>query len=187
MTDEKRTLLKLLSLCLAYPDAEALEALPELTSDDRRAIHSWQAAAYQSKQDWPNLAKSYATAAESGLVEHLEARHAGVEVTWVAPRELPGAGPLSIEVELNGGLSFVLVDGRSTGPRDPPTDFPAVPRHGFPVVIYGGIGMAVDDPRGLPEVDPARRAFAAVVSRVPDRGAEGRGDHQGAHRRGGAR
>ena len=30
MTDEKRTLLKLLSLCLAYPDAEALEALPEM-------------------------------------------------------------------------------------------------------------------------------------------------------------
>jgi len=30
MTDEKRTLLKLLSLCLAYPDAEALESLPEM-------------------------------------------------------------------------------------------------------------------------------------------------------------
>jgi nitrate reductase molybdenum cofactor assembly chaperone NarJ/NarW len=30
MTDEKRTLLKLLSLCLAYPDAEILEALPEM-------------------------------------------------------------------------------------------------------------------------------------------------------------
>jgi len=30
MTDEKRTLLKLLSLCLAYPDAEALAALPEM-------------------------------------------------------------------------------------------------------------------------------------------------------------
>jgi nitrate reductase delta subunit len=30
MTDEKRTLLKLLSLCLAYPDAESLEALPEM-------------------------------------------------------------------------------------------------------------------------------------------------------------
>ena len=30
MTDEKRTLLKLLSLCLAYPDAETLEALPEM-------------------------------------------------------------------------------------------------------------------------------------------------------------
>jgi nitrate reductase delta subunit len=30
MTDEKRTLLKLLSLCLAYPDPETLEALPEM-------------------------------------------------------------------------------------------------------------------------------------------------------------
>jgi nitrate reductase assembly molybdenum cofactor insertion protein NarJ len=30
MTDEKRFLLRLLSRCLAYPDAEALEALPEL-------------------------------------------------------------------------------------------------------------------------------------------------------------
>jgi nitrate reductase delta subunit len=30
MTDEKRILLKLLSLCLAYPDAEAMEALPEM-------------------------------------------------------------------------------------------------------------------------------------------------------------
>jgi nitrate reductase delta subunit len=30
MTDEKRSLLKLLSRCLAYPDAEALEALPEM-------------------------------------------------------------------------------------------------------------------------------------------------------------
>jgi nitrate reductase molybdenum cofactor assembly chaperone NarJ/NarW len=30
MTDETKTLLKLLSLCLAYPDAEALEALPEM-------------------------------------------------------------------------------------------------------------------------------------------------------------
>ncbi len=30
MTDEKKTLLKLLSLCLAYPDAQVLEALPEM-------------------------------------------------------------------------------------------------------------------------------------------------------------
>jgi len=30
MTDEKRFLFRLLSRCLAYPDAEALEALPEL-------------------------------------------------------------------------------------------------------------------------------------------------------------
>jgi nitrate reductase delta subunit len=30
MTDEKSALLKLLSLCLAYPDAGALEALPEM-------------------------------------------------------------------------------------------------------------------------------------------------------------
>jgi nitrate reductase molybdenum cofactor assembly chaperone NarJ/NarW len=30
MTDEKSALLKLLSLCLAYPDAQALEALPEM-------------------------------------------------------------------------------------------------------------------------------------------------------------
>lgn len=30
MTDEKRTLLKLLSLCLAFPDAEVMEALPEM-------------------------------------------------------------------------------------------------------------------------------------------------------------
>ncbi len=30
MTDEKRFLLKLLSRCLVYPDAEALEALPEM-------------------------------------------------------------------------------------------------------------------------------------------------------------
>jgi len=30
MKDEKRTLLKLLSLCLAYPDAETLDALPEM-------------------------------------------------------------------------------------------------------------------------------------------------------------
>lgn len=47
----------------------ALQALPELTDDDRRAILSWQAAAYQSKEDWPNLAVAYAAAAESGLVE----------------------------------------------------------------------------------------------------------------------
>jgi nitrate reductase delta subunit len=42
MTDEKRTLLKLLSLCLAFPDAQTLEALPEMEAaaaglNDRQA------------------------------------------------------------------------------------------------------------------------------------------------------
>jgi nitrate reductase delta subunit len=33
MTDETKTLLKLLSLCLAYPSAEVLEALPEMEAE----------------------------------------------------------------------------------------------------------------------------------------------------------
>jgi nitrate reductase delta subunit len=42
MTDQKRTLLKLLSLCLSYPDAAVLKALPEMEAAaaglaDRRA------------------------------------------------------------------------------------------------------------------------------------------------------
>lgn len=47
----------------------ALEALPELTDDDRRVIYTWKANAYQSKQDWANLAQTYAAWADSGLVE----------------------------------------------------------------------------------------------------------------------
>jgi hypothetical protein len=37
-----------------------------------------------------------------GLVQHCEARAEGVAVTWVLPRPLPGAGPLTVNVELSG-------------------------------------------------------------------------------------
>jgi len=38
-------------------------------------------------------------------VEHLEAGQDGIEVTWVAPRVLPGEGPLTIDMEV-AGLQF---------------------------------------------------------------------------------
>ncbi len=43
--------------------------------------------------------------AESGLVEHVEARQSGIELSWILPRQLPGGSPLTIDVEV-AGLQF---------------------------------------------------------------------------------
>ena len=54
--------------------------------------------------DWHVLGNTAQTLLEpaSGLVEHHEARRAGIEVTWLVPRPLEGDGDLVVQAELTG-------------------------------------------------------------------------------------